>query len=658
MIVNVFREEAGKARKERNISEISENDSVEIKKIKELLNSSNLDYISDNLRHILDIKKENKVNGFEKGNNVYRVIEADEIFRVILYIRLSIEDGDIIDGDVSKSIRNQLLYLLAECKSKNWNVVAIFCEEGISGADDNRPEWRKSLKFCECGRTEIFLCKSQSRFSRSMEMVEKFIHKEFVNWNIRFIGLVDCADTSVKGNKKTRQVNALVNEWQVEDQSINTRAILKAKKQNGLFTGSFAPYGYKKDPKDKYHLIIDEIASQTVKKIFELYSLGNGYSKIARELNNKKVPTPCGYKKIQGSKYYCSNSEANKRITYCVEESDTLENIAISFHSTPKAIIEYNNLKDDTINEGQNIIIPVQAVWCSDTIRKILMDEVYIGTLVQGKVEGISYKNKKQRKIPRKDWIRVPHCHNAIIDKDTWELVSERFKGRGRTKEELTGTVNIFSKKVYCACCGKVFQKNICHVKKGKQAYMQCKTKATTAGFMCKNNRAIRYDDLENILLNEINKQIEKYYDFTQIKKNYFEQKVENNIKKEMDSLIAEKSQLEKNILKKQKTLTFLYDDRVNGIITPSEFNYIKEQNNAEIQEYNKRIKLINEEIEEKERKKLKEANKEKIFEKYKKIKKLDRIILDEFINKIYIGILNPETKKRVFQIDWNIKAE
>lgn len=271
MILDVYRE--GVNRRNEVLENINEADSVEIQRIKELLSVFDLDYISNNLRSILSITKENDLNCFVNKTNRHKVVDGCKKFRTTLYIRLSVEDGDIIEGDVSKSIRNQLLYLLSECKKRNWEVVAIFCEEGISGASDTRPEWLKALKYCECGNTEIFLCKSQSRFSRSMEMIEKYLHKEFVKWNIRFLGLVDNTDTSIQGNKKARQINGLVNEWYVEDQSINTRNILRNKKSNGLFTGSFAPYGYIKDPKDKYRLIIDEQAAKVVRDIFNMLSL-------------------------------------------------------------------------------------------------------------------------------------------------------------------------------------------------------------------------------------------------------------------------------------------------------------------------------------------------------------------------------------------------
>ena len=207
------------------------NSPLEINKIKELLDIEHLEYASPIIKEILNIKKANISYIVNNERETY-------IYRVILYLRLSVEDGDLIDGDISKSIRNQLLLLLDECRKNKWKVVGIFCEDGISGGDDNRPEWIKSLKFCKQKRTDIVLCKSQSRFSRSMEMIEKYLHKDFVQWGIRFVGIVDKADTINKSNKRTRQINGLVNEWQIEDQSINVRKIVRNKKENGLFVAS------------------------------------------------------------------------------------------------------------------------------------------------------------------------------------------------------------------------------------------------------------------------------------------------------------------------------------------------------------------------------------------------------------------------------------
>ena len=162
MVLNVYKEG-----EKVNVIEdkiINEKQQVELEKIKNLLNTQNLIYISDNINYLLNLNFVNDLSCFENNNSSLKVIKAGEKYRVILYIRLSVEDGDLVDGDVSRSIRNQLLFLLDECEKRDWVVVGIFCEEDISGVLDNRPEWKKSLEFCQNGNSEIYLCKSQSRF--------------------------------------------------------------------------------------------------------------------------------------------------------------------------------------------------------------------------------------------------------------------------------------------------------------------------------------------------------------------------------------------------------------------------------------------------------------------------------------------------------------
>jgi hypothetical protein len=143
MVINEFKErERNSYRKKIG----KEEEDIEVQRIKSHLDVTYLKYVSDNVRFLLKLNKVNDTKCFERSDSSYRVIEHADKFRVILYIRLSVEDGDVINGDVSKSIRNQLLILLDECEKRNWIVVGIFCEEGISGTDDSRPEWKKCLK--------------------------------------------------------------------------------------------------------------------------------------------------------------------------------------------------------------------------------------------------------------------------------------------------------------------------------------------------------------------------------------------------------------------------------------------------------------------------------------------------------------------------------
>ena len=440
----------------------------------------------------------------------------------------------------------------------------------------------------------------------SMEMIEKYLHNEFINWNIRFVGLVDSTDTLIVGNKKTRQINGLVNEWQVEDQSINIRAILKNKQSNGLFTGSFAPYGYLKDPKDKYHLIIDEESAEIVREIFKKYANGQGATHICAYLNQKKIPIPSIYKYQKYQKYNCSKIDYNK------------------------------------ISSGEYI-------WRTNTIYNILKNEVYIGTLIQHKNEGISYKNRKQRRVPKDKRIVVPHCHKAIIDKEIWNIVSKRFsKYKERIKSCDGGKINLFSGKIRCNCCGHIFYRDSKKIKEKEYAYWVCGNKYETAKVLC-DNKAINEKDIYEIVINSINNQIEKYYDKTIIEEKYFKQRTPNKDKKK--ELLNEKEKLEKNINKSKNVITLLYEDRVNKIINEEEFLMLKNRTEANMNISKERIKQIE--------KKLKIDKNEKIelediIRKHTKIKKLDRFIIDEFVHQINIGEYDPKTNTRQIIIEWN----
>lgn len=224
--------------------------------------------------------------------------------KVAIYCRLSEEDRDKLNKtDDSISIQNQKTMLLQYAINQGWEVFSIYSDDDYTGADRKRPEFNRLLRDAEEGNFDIVLCKTQSRFTRELELVEKYIHGLFPIWGIRFVGLADNADTANKGNKKARQINGLVNEWYLEDMSDNIKSVLTSRRQNGFHIGAFALYGYKKDPEKKGHLIIDEEAAEIVKEVFLLFSQGMGKTAIARMLNDKGIPNPTEYKRQQGLRY-------------------------------------------------------------------------------------------------------------------------------------------------------------------------------------------------------------------------------------------------------------------------------------------------------------------------------------------------------------------
>ena len=178
--------------------------------------------------------------------------KEDEAMKTAIYCRLSEEDRNKIrKSDDSISIQNQKSMLIQYAIDQGWEIYDIYSDDDYTGSDRNRPQFNRLLADAQARKFDIVLCKTQSRFTRELELVEKYIHGLFPVWGIRFVSIVDNADTENKGNKKSRQINGLVNEWYLEDMSDNIRSVLTSRRENGFHIGAFAPYGYKKDPNVK-----------------------------------------------------------------------------------------------------------------------------------------------------------------------------------------------------------------------------------------------------------------------------------------------------------------------------------------------------------------------------------------------------------------------
>lgn len=228
-------------------------------------------------------------------------LDKAKIIRVVLYLRLSDEDRNkLTKEEVSESIKNQQILLSDYAKEQSWEIVGIYNDEDWSGSDSTRPEFNKMINECKNGNVDIVLCKTQSRFARDMELVEKYIHNLFVEWNVRFITVVDRIDNFKKETKKTSQLTAMTDQWYLEDTSLNIREIFRAKRKQGLLTASFTTYGYIKDPENKNHLVIDPIASENVKRIYNEYLSGTSLEQITKNLNNDKILSPYEYKLSKG----------------------------------------------------------------------------------------------------------------------------------------------------------------------------------------------------------------------------------------------------------------------------------------------------------------------------------------------------------------------
>lgn len=315
--------------------------------------------------------------------------------KAAIYCRLSKEDEDKI-GE-SESIQNQKSMLLQYALEKGFDIYQIYSDEDYSGIDRNRPAFNSMLQAASEHQFDVVLAKTQSRFTRDMELVEKYLHGKFMEWGIRFIAVVDHVDTNDTANKKSRQINGLINEWYLEDLSTNVRSVLDHKRKEGLFIGSFARYGYCKDPNAKGKLIIDPEAAEVVRRIFSMALNGIGAHKIARILNDEKIPSPTAYKQLHGIHYRSALKNTNA------------------------------------------------ALWSSPTVYQILHDQLYIGNMVQGKHTKISYKSEKTIWLPKSQWIVVENTHEAIIEREMFETVQRMMQERTRSGEK--GTIHPLAKK-------------------------------------------------------------------------------------------------------------------------------------------------------------------------------------------------------------------
>ena len=220
-----------------------------------------------------------------------------------------------------------------------------------------------------------------------------------------------------------------------------------------------------------------------------------------------------------------------------------------------------------------------------------------------------------------------------------------------RTKPmKATGVVHIFSGKVFCLECNHYMRKK----NSSKHEYLVCSNNRD--GYDdCINKTSIRYDELANLVLDAINKKIEKFYDEEELK-NLDSKKLDSRFKEKIKSLVGLRTDIENKISKTRNYLKNIYEDKVNGVITPEQFKDLITNYNKDEDIYKDQIKSINNEISYYRMKEESAKNNKEIFSKYQKLEELNRVIVDEFIDKIYIGKLRVETKSRDIQIKWNFE--
>lgn len=521
--------------------------------------------------------------------------------KVAIYCRLSIEDKNKPASDNSQSIVNQKSMLRDYCHERDWEIYDIYCDDGYSGIDRSRPEFNRLLSDCERGVIDIVLCKDQSRFSRDTIVIEQFINDKFLEWGIRFIGVTDNADSDSESYSTMRLFTSAYNEMYVKDISTKIRRTLAHKREQGQFIGSFAPYGYQIDSADKHHLVIDEETAPVVRLIFEMYANGEGYRKIVQKLNEEGIASPTEYKRLKGSKYVNSNAESSN----------------------------------------------ARGLWTQSTIARILKNEMYTGTLVQGKSHHISYKNKKRKKVDKDDWVRIHDAHEPIIDADTWSRTQERLNSHtrvGKGAQELSP----LSGKVRCAVCGRPMKRNVYYNKAKTIKYygLQCATYKTGA-MNCPNKATISGLVLEQKILDELNTIIDNYCQTDSIQLTDIHTEQLNTLKKKLSALNDRLSSAKERLVK-------MYKDKLDGVISDEDYLLFRESLSDEEKALSVQISEVTNKIAECQSQQKNTIEQKALIEKYTHFERLDRNIADEFIEMVEIGVKD-ENGEREIHIHWKI---
>ncbi|MGL6202327.1 MAG: recombinase family protein [Lachnospiraceae bacterium] len=464
---------------------------------------------------------------------MYPPIDDPQNYTAALYLRLSKEDDNTSDD--SESIKNQRAILEEYAKREKINIHDVYIDDGISGTSFDRPGFERMIKDIEMKKINLVITKDMSRLGRDYIDTGHYMERYFPEHGVRYISLLDDIDTgSINYNGDITPFKALLNDMYAKDISKKIKSVKRDKQRKGLFIGGKAPYGYKKSSEEKNVIVIDEPAAENVRYIFQLALEGKSCRQIAMILNEQNIPTPATYAGINLTK------------------------------------------------KG-----PYSGKWSSERISDMLQNQVYLGYMVQGRVQKVSYKSKKSRKLPRDQWTVVEDTHEAIIDRQAFEKVSMLIKSRNQTRSR---THNYLLKGIiFChECQHPLGVVNRTLAGNRQMLYFICRTYQRFTKYDACTCHCVREEDVTAAVLNKVQ----------EICKNYLKTLNFDVLTNEAKNKIqAEKQRQGKDVLKMKARLETIeakmeraYDDRLEGIIDEALFQ--KTQKRLSDEQSNLKLKI------------------------------------------------------------------
>ena len=448
---------------------------------------------------------------------------VDKVYRAGLYARISVETERKREAD---TIGNQL-QLLKDYVSEHSDLTVfdIYSDDDISGTDFIRPEFSRMMNDLRDGKIDCIIVKDLSRLGRNYLESGEYIEMVFPFFRCRFISVTDRFDTKYQQADISVQLKNMANEMYAKDISRKICSTMRTIQDQGKFAGSRAPYGYRLDPADKHHLIIDEETAPIVKQLFELLAEGNTVHFVATTMNANGIPSP-------------------GRLLY------------------ERGIASTDHFKN--------------SKWYMQTVRRILQDEIYLGWMVSGKFRSTYHSTGKKgsQPVPREEWIVTKGTHEPIVTEELFNKVQEYFV---RMKEEhgQTAVYNSKSKKasifkghLRCGECGQsMFLRNK-HSHGKVTAWYYCALHENYNSSYCVK-KAVKRQDVEDIALKLIRMQIKLFTDAREmiIALNKKESsKTKHRIYS--DQIRNVKKQIEKYMSLKAS----LYEDFANGVLSQGDY--------------------------------------------------------------------------------------
>ncbi len=448
-----------------------------------------------------------------------------------LYIRLSREDGDKEESDSITNQRALLEDFLAQ--QGDMALPKFYQDDGWSGTSFQRPGFERMMDDAKKGLIDCIIVKDLSRLGRNYIGVGTYLEREFPLLNLRFISVNDNLDSYLHPqnmNTLVIPVKNIINDEYARDISKKVRSSLDMKRRQGHFIGSFATYGYEKDPHQKGKLIIDPTAAAVVEDIYQWFLEGHSIMGIAKKLNQLGIPNPTEYKKRKG--------------------------------------LDYRHPAGELLD----------GLWPDSSVRRILRNKLYTGTMVQGKNRIKSYKLHIAEAVPPQEWIEVPHTHPAIIDAQTFERVQGLFT-RDRRAAPATQTEYLFSGLLRCADCKRAMNRKHISQPHGDYHYYICATyKKMNQGACTKHT--IRSDRLEQGVLQAVQQQIALAVEMDELLASIHENTRGARQSQRLQEGIYRAQQAQENARRMQLEL---YPDWKNGDLSKEEYQALKAKFEGEI---------------------------------------------------------------------------